>query len=103
MRPIRSRARTRPRPSSPTRRKSIPRARAGQGEQGSDEESEAIDPAEEEIEHEGRKYLVPKALKPLLLMQADYTRKTQEVAEQRRAVMAERLRIRAPPAPTCRF
>ena len=44
----------------------------------------------EEIEHEGRKYLVPKALKPLLLMQADYTRKTQEVAEQRRAVLAER-------------
>lgn len=44
----------------------------------------------EEIEHEGRKYLVPRALKPLLLMQADYTRKTQEVAEQRRAVQAER-------------
>jgi hypothetical protein len=78
---------------------------AGQSDQAPDEEGEAIDPAEdgEEIEHEGRKYLVPKALKPLLLMQADYTRKTQEVAEQRRAVMAERLRIRAPPAPTCRF
>lgn len=44
----------------------------------------------DEIEHDGRKYLLPKALKPLLLMQADYTRKTQEVAEQRRAVMAER-------------
>jgi hypothetical protein len=44
----------------------------------------------EEIEHEGRKYRLPSALKPLLLMQADYTRKTQEVAEQRRAVQAER-------------
>jgi hypothetical protein len=44
----------------------------------------------EEIEHDGRKYLVPRALKPLLLMQADYTRKTQEIAEQRRAVTAER-------------
>jgi len=63
---------------------------AGEGDQAPDEDSEPLDPAEEEIEHEGRKYLVPKALKPLLLMQADYTRKTQEVAEQRRAVMAER-------------
>ena len=60
------------------------------------DDGEAVDEADpasegsEEIEHEGRKYLVPKALKPLLLMQADYTRKTQEVAEQRRAVMAER-------------
>ena len=62
-------------------------------------DSEAVDnespaegeaPESEEIEHNGRKYLVPKALKPLMLMQADYTRKTQEVAEQRRAVMAER-------------
>jgi len=40
----------------------------------------------EEVEHEGQKYKVPKALKPLLLMQQDYTRKTQEVAEQRRAL-----------------
>jgi len=65
---------------------------AGQGDQGPDEESEPLDPAEdgEEIEHDGKTYVVPKALKPLLLMQADYTRKTQEVAEQRRAVMAER-------------
>ena len=53
---------------------------------------DSVDPQDdsEEIEHEGRKYLVPSALKPLLLMQADYTRKTQEVAEQRRAVQAER-------------
>ena len=64
----------------------------GQDEQALDEDGNPADPAEdsEEIEHEGRKYLVPRALKPLLLMQADYTRKTQEVAEQRRAVMAER-------------
>ena len=64
----------------------------GQDEQQLDDEGNAIDPPDdgEEIEHEGRKYLVPAALKPLLLMQADYTRKTQEVAEQRRAVQAER-------------
>jgi hypothetical protein len=44
----------------------------------------------EEIEHEGQKLKIPKAVKPLLMMQADYTRKTQEVAEQRKAVEAER-------------
>lgn len=42
-----------------------------------------------EIEHEGQVYRVPKALKGAFLMHADYTRKTQDVAEQRRAV-AER-------------
>jgi hypothetical protein len=42
-----------------------------------------------EIEHEGQMYRVPKALKGAFLMHADYTRKTQDVAEQRRA-LAER-------------
>jgi len=66
-------------------------AQAVDNEQAHDDGAPA-DPQDdsEEIEHEGRKYLVPRALKPLLLMQADYTRKTQEVAEQRRAVQAER-------------
>ena len=41
-----------------------------------------------EIEHEGQRYRVPKALKGAFLMHADYTRKTQDVAEQRRAVAA---------------
>lgn len=40
----------------------------------------------EEIEREGKKAKVPKWLKPELLMQQDYTRKTMELAEQRRAV-----------------
>jgi hypothetical protein len=40
----------------------------------------------EEVEHDGQKYKLPKALKGALLMQQDYTRKTQEVAEQRRAL-----------------
>jgi hypothetical protein len=64
----------------------------GAGAPQPDDADDPIDPDEdgEEVEHGGRKYLVPRALKPLLLMQADYTRKTQEVAEQRRAVEAER-------------
>ena len=40
----------------------------------------------EEVEWDGEKYRIPKALKPGLLMQADYTRKTQELADQRRHV-----------------
>jgi hypothetical protein len=39
-----------------------------------------------EIEHDGQTYRVPKALKGAFLMHADYTRKTQDVAEQRRAL-----------------
>lgn len=44
----------------------------------------------EEVEHEGAKYRIPKALKGALMMHADYTRKTQEVAEQRKAWEQER-------------
>lgn len=38
----------------------------------------------EEVERGGQKYKVPKALLPELLMQEDYTKKTQALAEQRR-------------------
>ncbi|HWK64132.1 MAG TPA: hypothetical protein VNS34_04285 [Rhizobiaceae bacterium] len=46
------------------------------------------EPAEafETIEYDGRQYQVPAALKGGFLMQADYTRKTQELAEQRRGL-----------------
>ena len=47
----------------------------------------------DEHEHEGKKYKIPRVLKPALMMHADYTQKTQEVAEQRRAVEAERERL----------
>jgi hypothetical protein len=43
-----------------------------------------------EIEHDGRLYQVPAALKGAFLMNADYTRKTQELAEQRRQLEAAR-------------
>jgi hypothetical protein len=39
----------------------------------------------DEIEYEGGKFRVPKVLKDAFLRQADYTRKTQEVADQRKA------------------
>jgi hypothetical protein len=58
----------------------------GDGEEGEEEEAE---PEElDEIEHEGKKHAIPKALKPLFMMQSDYTKKTQEVADTRRELEA---------------
>lgn len=52
------------------------------------EYAEQAEPAEafETIEFDGKQYQVPAALKGGFLMQADYTRKTQELAEQRRGL-----------------
>lgn len=44
----------------------------------------------EEVEWEGKTYRVPKELKDGLLRHSDYTRKTQEVADLRKTVEAER-------------
>src|SRR5690348_4268004 len=55
----------------------------------------------EEVEHEGRTYKIPKGLKGALLLQADYNRKAEELAEQRRQheqqtrQFAERQRLEA--------
>lgn len=54
-----------------------------QTELDTDAEVGATDEELEEIEREGKKYRIPKALAPELMMQADYTRKTQEVAATR--------------------
>lgn len=48
---------------------------------------------EEEVDYEGEKFKVPKKLKDALLRQADYTRKTQEVAAQRAAIEQERAEV----------
>jgi hypothetical protein len=58
------------------------------GEEEIDGQDDADD--HEEIEHEGQKYKVPKALKDSFLRQADYTQKTQTLAEQRRQVEQQR-------------
>lgn len=44
----------------------------------------------DEIEVAGTKYKVPKAVKPLVMMHEDYTRKTMTLAEERKAVAAEK-------------
>jgi len=43
----------------------------------------------EEIEFEGKKYAVPPELRSAFMQHADYTRKTQEVADNRKALEAE--------------
>jgi hypothetical protein len=52
--------------------------------QAAETETETALPEVEEVEYEGKQYKLPKELKEALLRQSDYTKKTQEVAEQRR-------------------
>ena len=63
----------------------------GVGDSGGDPESQA---GVFEIEVDGVRHQVPAALKGAFMMQADYTRKTMEVAELRRAIEAERASVR---------
>lgn len=49
----------------------------------------------EEVEYEGKKFNVPREIKDALLRQSDYTRKTQEVAEARRAVAEQQKLMQA--------
>lgn len=73
---------------------------AGEGDLVRDEElapeaeavaaEEGAEPEMFEVELDGQVYQLPAALKEAFLMRADYTRKTQELAEHRRAIEAER-------------
>jgi hypothetical protein len=62
------------------------------GEQPEGDVPAQLDDAEE-VEYEGKRYKLPKEIAPALLRQADYTKKTQEVAELRRAHEAEKTRL----------
>lgn len=53
-----------------------------------DEPEVQVESDDEEIDYEGEKYKVPKKLKDAFLRQADYTVKTQTIAEERRAFEA---------------
>jgi hypothetical protein len=53
--------------------------------EGAEAQSEEV-----EVEIEGEKYLVPKKISDRFIQHADYTRKTQDLAELRRATSAER-------------
>lgn len=63
-----------------------------------DSEQDNAEPLDEEIEYGGNKYKVPKELAPIIAkaesLQADYTKKTMDLAEERRSVAAEYERVR---------
>lgn len=65
----------------------------GDDDADSDDDESVSEEEAEEVEVNGKKYKVPKDLKPLMMMQADYTRKTQEVAEQRKELDAQKAYI----------
>lgn len=74
-----------------------PQTQINPEEANAQEQPEGEAPAQlddsEEVDYEGNKYRVPKALSGALMRQADYTKKTQEVAEIRRAAEAEKAKL----------
>ena len=56
-----------------------------------DDQIDGQEPDEVEVDYNGKSYCLPPELKDALLRQADYTRKTQELAEGRRALEAARV------------
>lgn len=75
-----------------------------EAEAGSDEENGELEgegdelppePEQYELEHDGKKYKVPLELKDAFLRNDDYTRKTQAVAESKRAVEARQAEVDA--------
>lgn len=79
-----------------TRDQQQARAEAPAAEQGTSNDQEPVEgatdeqPEEVEVEIEGERYLVPKKISDRFIHHADYTRKTQDLAELRRATSAER-------------
>lgn len=55
-----------------------------------EDETEEAEDESEEVDFEGKKYKLPKELKDALLRQSDYTKKTQEVAEQRKSIETQK-------------
>jgi len=65
-------------------------------EELADEAEEAPPQVElEEVEWEGKKFQIPAELKPAVMMRADYTQKTQELQDVRKAIEAERFALTA--------
>lgn len=72
----------------------IPAEAAESPPEATADEVEQADDAED-VDYDGETYRVPKKLKDALMRQADYTRKTQEVAEQRRTLEAHQAHLKA--------
>lgn len=66
-----------------------------EGDEGEGEGDEQPGLELADVEYEGKAYKLPPELKDALLRTADYTRKTQEVAEQRKAIEAKQAEVQA--------
>lgn len=64
---------------------------ANDTENSGDEVDEVDD--SEEVELDGKTYKLPKAIKSAIMMHADYTKKTQDLAQERNSIAQERERI----------
>lgn len=62
-------------------------------DESGEQAAEPTAPTFEEVEFEGERFQVPPKLRDALLRQQDYTKKTQEVAEQRRLVEFQRQQV----------
>ncbi|MDV4166199.1 hypothetical protein R1538_34685 [Rhizobium leguminosarum] len=60
---------------------------------GEDGDQQPVEPELVDVEYEGKIHKLPPELKDALLRTADYTRKTQEVAEQRKAIEARQAEV----------
>lgn len=58
------------------------------------DEPEATAPAFEEVEYEGETYQVPPKLKEAIIRHSDYTKKTQEVANERKLIEQQQAQMR---------
>lgn len=58
-----------------------------------DDSAPVVEDDFDDLEFDGETYRIPKKLKPGFMMQSDYTRKTQEVAQTRQELEAERSRV----------
>jgi hypothetical protein len=65
----------------------------GEGEDLDEADDDTFGDTIADVEYEGNVYQVPAPLKDALLRQADYTRKTMELADQRRALAAHKAEI----------
>lgn len=75
-----------PQPQQPTDQVPEPQDATSEEVPSDETAAESTAPAFEEVEYEGETYQVPPKLKEAIIRQSDYTKKTQEVADQRRTM-----------------
>lgn len=78
-------------PVTPDDKEDAPSAELKEQPDVKEAEAKEQEPSEVEIEFEGNRYKIPAELKSAIMMQADYTKKTMELADQRKALEANKV------------